>query len=640
MAQAQYNVNIDSIFIPTNYPYGCTNCNVDFSQVWYNDVDIRIITRGNIVTGNTDCPNNRCPTIILTPGGGFLSLIQRGLIYEGNEAQFNANDTVSLAVSLAKKGYTVIVPKYSIATKQDSVELYKMLFVCASSNVAKAKLQYYHLTAFHDFRRTLRLYLNSADSTAKYKIDNNNVVLAGFSAGGILALNTLFVESNEMPGSIPNLPLNLATSYTAATRTQHYPIPPLKGVIALTAGTFFPNCMNNNYNKNIPLYLLHGTCDNIISQDVGRAPYKCINVLNGNLFLNNKNTSQYHILYGSSWLFKKLLANSYPVRFDQVCFGGHSTVPSINEFNYDPVRDNTWDEYVPSPRPLPAFPTPSEIAVFNQKVAYWNANKHKNQTRPVEDRIIEFCNSVFSNPRTFISRLSGFQAEGPENCTGDTTDVIPITNLTLSGVNCIADIPFPRLATLSGGNESVLYYWRFGGNPNVAYRTFGPVINLDTIPQNIEFSNCRNETGICKIYSRCDRDITVLALNGCDTILYSHLSGVEYSCSGTCCITCSNNPSGRLATTDGDNSNIHTETEALQAAGDRTIFLTLSSESQGSIMIFNSSGQLVAKSAHTFLPGKHQVFLDIQKQLPAGVYMIHYIDTAYNKALSEKIIFN
>lgn len=75
MAQAQYNVKIDSIFIPANYPYGCTNCNVDFSQVWYNDVDIRIITRGIIVTGNTDCPNNRCPTIILTPGGGFLSLI-------------------------------------------------------------------------------------------------------------------------------------------------------------------------------------------------------------------------------------------------------------------------------------------------------------------------------------------------------------------------------------------------------------------------------------------------------------------------------------------------------------------------------------------------------------------------------------
>lgn len=547
---------------------------------------------------------------------------------------------MALAVSLAKKGYTVIVPKYSIASKQDSVELRNMLFGCLSSNVAKAKLQYYHLTAFHDFRRTLRLYLNSADSTAKYKIDNNNVVLAGFSAGGILALNSLFVEANEMPTSIPNLPLNLALSYTAATRTQHYPIPPLKGVIALTAGTFFPNCMNNNYSKNIPLYLIHGTCDNLISQDVGRAPYKCVNVINNTLFLNNKSTAQYHTLYGSSWLFKKLLANNYPVRFDQVCFGGHSTVPSINQFNYDPVRDNTWDEYVPYPRPLPPFPTQSEIAAYQEKLAYWNANKHKNQTRPVESRIIEFCNSVFSTPRTFVSRLSGFVAEGPENCTGDTTDVIPITNLTFSGVNCIADIPFPKFATLSGGNESVLYYWRFGGNPNVVYQTFGPVIDLETIPQNIEFSNCRDETGICKIYSWCDREITVFALNGCDTIIYQHLSGVEFSCSGTCCITCSNNPSGRLATAEGEYLTIEGNPETLQAGGDRTVFLSLNSESQGSILIYNSSGQLVAKTAHTFLPGKHQVFLDVQKLLPSGVYMLHYLDADNNKVLSEKIIFN
>ncbi len=619
---------MDSFKIAARYPIACPNCRIN-SDIWYGEFDVKVFRKVNTNTGLTTCTNNQCPTIFLTPGGGFASLIEAGL-YNNDSIP---NDTIGLANSLANQGFTAVVIRYKTAidsSTSDAYQLSSMLFTCTSSKYVKAKFEYYQLAAFHDYRRLLNIYLTNTDSISKYNIDTNKVILAGFSAGAYTVLNTLFLDSVEMPISIPNLPAYLSSKYNEDLKRSFYPIPKIKGIIAFTGGTIYPNYYQNNLNKNIPLYLLHGTCDHLITQDTGLIPYKCP-PYNYNIPLNNGSVTSYVVNYGSSWLFKKLVASGYKTWFDQVCKGGHNVIPSKNDNNYSVGTDNCWDEYTPKPDAV----APGSVGYNNYlaKLAYWQANRYKNLTDPVEPRIIAFANSILNNTPPFNSRLGGFVAEGPEiYCKNDTDIIYPITNITLSGVSNM-NYNLKKFATITGGQEAILFYWIFGGNPNKIYTTTSRTIDLDSVPSVVEFSECSDLVGICCITRTCNkREINLTAVSGCDTISYLQSDSISYSFTYAC--SCGPPPSPYRLNTGIDDYHSGVNGFSLKLIGNKKLQIVCPEDrDEGVLQVIDTKGAIVARTQQQLLKGENIVSIDVKDILSAGNYFVSYISPNYVQAI-------
>jgi hypothetical protein len=247
------------------------------------------------------------------------------------------------------------------------------------------------------------------------------------------------------------------------------------------AGDF--SWINSN---NIKLYMLHGTCDEVVPFNVGRVTPKCP-------FIDPTNYTtgdNFPIAYGSRYLYNKL-KNSIPIRFEEVCRGGHQPLPkSAGTSNLI----GAWDFY---------------------DVDKNNIDEPRNLTDPVEDRIVQFAEYLFNNVGTFSTGFYGFTPERiTSRCFTDTTDVIQIQSIADSGSTC--STPPTKIKITAGGQNAMIYQWKVG-RANW-FTTDVPFLNLSDIPGYFLLSDVLTcITGKQTI----EVDIEIRAINGCNTKTYT-----------------------------------------------------------------------------------------------------------------------
>jgi len=114
------------------------------------------------------------PVIIFCFGGGFTA---------GNR---NAADMRALATRMARKGYVTATMDYRLGIN---------LFDEGASKRAVYR-------GVQDSRSAIRFFRNDAASRNRYKINPDQVFIAGFSAGGFVALHNVYLDTeNERPAS-------------------------------------------------------------------------------------------------------------------------------------------------------------------------------------------------------------------------------------------------------------------------------------------------------------------------------------------------------------------------------------------------------------------------------------------------------
>jgi|GEM_PF-6290998 len=292
-------------------------------------------------------PNGRSSggkkTIFLLPGGGFVNL--DNILNLDTNASLSSN--LSLAKKLAAEDFNVILVKYATAMGIDTIFRISSLFadsaafivipippfllsvpVLMNNQEAKAKMEEQSLKSFHDWRKIIRNYY---DSAAYYNIDTQMVFVSGISAGAFLTIYGLYLDSAEIPGQIVYKTATNADSIiniSSTVRTQYYPFPKISGIIPMAGGTFYKNIFTNNPTvigeEGTPVYLMHGTCDEIINQDSGRISFKHVRAVNPKNFMYNQNDDRkYPKVYGSTTIFNILKNTGTDVGYGQVCRGGH-----------------------------------------------------------------------------------------------------------------------------------------------------------------------------------------------------------------------------------------------------------------------------------------------------------------------------
>lgn len=278
------------------------------------------------------------PTIFLLSGGAFVQLDNQK---ELNTQPTSINNDLKLAYKLTEGGANNVI-YISYSTMTDSIKtkinkLFEMIKVqhfnnCQYTNGTEAKtlLELASLTSFKDLRKQLNEEINIYNSNI---IDKNNVFIAGISASAILSIYSVFLDSSEIPSSLSytNCSDSTFTINTETLKTDYYPIPKIRGIIPMAGGSFYSDIFNyTSHSAYTAVNLMHGTCDELINQNQGRVIYKFLIPTE----YNNFDADRYPLIYGSKYIYNKLLNSSHQkTGFGQVIKGGHNVIgeePNIN----------------------------------------------------------------------------------------------------------------------------------------------------------------------------------------------------------------------------------------------------------------------------------------------------------------------
>jgi hypothetical protein len=281
--------------------------------------------------------------VFLLPGGGYF-----------NHTPNDVTGLLSLGVRIVSEYHAnAYIVYYILPTNNDTLNLIKnsTIVINRGTNVnlnctdlqnetGKARLEEASYKAFHDLRKVLRLeYVNKA---LQKDIDTNKFMMIGSSAGAILALNSLFLQAPEIPSTIifnNSCPIgtnNLAISIDDSIINGYWPMPKMKGVVSMSGAWIYDSIKLVNLTPNsvyqTPLFLMHGTCDNLINRKVARIGFKRAtpllnppqNVYPANRFIRG---------YGSEYVFNQFKNDHNSIVFGQVLNGGHA--PFDNSIGWD-----------------------------------------------------------------------------------------------------------------------------------------------------------------------------------------------------------------------------------------------------------------------------------------------------------------
>lgn len=172
------------------------------------------------------------PLIIWMHGGGFKF---------GSK---NASGIKLWSETFAKRGYVCVAINYTLSKGIPFFNIDKLL-ISAYNAVQDTR------AAVSYFKKNYR----------QYNIDTNRIILAGNSAGGMLALQAAYSSNAElgklaaMPDSVPDV------SNTSVTKVA--------GVISYWGGIFDLNWLKN---ARVPIYSVHGSNDGIVPLTHKKAP--------------------------------------------------------------------------------------------------------------------------------------------------------------------------------------------------------------------------------------------------------------------------------------------------------------------------------------------------------------------------------
>lgn len=239
------------------------------------------------------------PVFVFIHGGGFF------LGDKNNKLQ------ATITNDLVKNGYVVVAIDYRLGSTIFGVK-------------SVEKLIY---SGIQDARAALRYIVHNS---SELEIDPNQIYIGGSSAGAIIALNTAFMDNDEVFRSaerrrIRNELGNINTS--GNDLTDNYSI---AGVVSMW-GAVLDLSIIDGRNADIPLLLFHGTADNIVPIDSG-LPYQ--EEVERRIY--NRLSERWQ-LYGSQAIYKHARSLNMPVQFF-----------SFEDYGHEPQRnkDGSYNENI------------------------------------------------------------------------------------------------------------------------------------------------------------------------------------------------------------------------------------------------------------------------------------------------------
>jgi hypothetical protein len=297
----------------------------------------------------------------MLPGGAFLTLIAEDTLQMSTGTNLASGFVLAKRLATSPYNYKVILVKYQTTNNlQHSrtifpIEHPSISAQCSyvSNETGKARALSASYTSFQSLRKILQEYKIGSPAN---EVDTNNIFLVGISAGAVLALNTLFLQKSEIPSTITyksncnNPPGSANISIPFSVRNDYWDLPKIKGVVAMSGAWIYDNYNHltdstppSSFNSSI--YLMHGTCDEIIHRKDGRIGYKYVTEstnLNMVKYINqNLDTiSRYIYGRGSETIFNTLKTIHSKVTYGQIYRGGHENVRSGNSV---PNNLGSWD---------------------------------------------------------------------------------------------------------------------------------------------------------------------------------------------------------------------------------------------------------------------------------------------------------
>ncbi|MFT6500075.1 MAG: poly(3-hydroxybutyrate) depolymerase [Crocinitomicaceae bacterium] len=207
-------------------------------------------------TGDTETER---PLIIWAHGGSFIA----GSREDG--------DVVALATAFAKKGFVCV-----------SIDYRTGMFPIDSVNAVKAVVR-----ATQDMKGSIRFFYEDKQNSNTYKIDTNNIIIGGSSAGAVTALHLAYLDKDcEVEQYISNADLNAmggleGTSGSPGYSTNVHAVINLCGALA-SYGWMEPG--------DVPFCSLHGDDDGTVPYYTDVAVVAGFNViqLDGSRILNEQ----------------------------------------------------------------------------------------------------------------------------------------------------------------------------------------------------------------------------------------------------------------------------------------------------------------------------------------------------------------
>lgn len=364
--ERKYNVKIDSVFLKAT-PYKQIErdgiiYDEDKKIDWYNDITIYEIKPNQTNQKTSAKRSSGVPAVFMIPGGGFFSISPVDSLQMDPDIPSTVTFGGKLVDSLGVNVYVIsyeITPDALLGHLVFPTEEFNDYEHCKrlKHETARAKMLEASYKSFRDLRKILKV--NYLDSAAIKGIDPDNFFMIGSSAGAILTLNTLFLQQSEIPSSITYktqvgifCPTDITETLHIDTsiRNHYWPIPQMKGVISMAGAWIYEDSLltaNTPYSTyDTWLFLLHGTCDEIVHRREGRIGFKKIKLIPPSYIENDFPANRFLKGYGSEIIFNAFKTSHIKLRYGQVLGGGHtpfhnSTYTTMGAWEVETTGTNT-----------------------------------------------------------------------------------------------------------------------------------------------------------------------------------------------------------------------------------------------------------------------------------------------------------
>jgi para-nitrobenzyl esterase len=236
----------------------------------------------NIYTPENDVATKR-PMIMFVHGGSFFAGAR--------------SDMDSLCATYARKGYVTCTPDYR-------------LFPLALGFPDSVQIVRASIEAMHDTKAALRYMKKDAATTNLYKVDVDNIVIGGISAGAIIALHIGMLDSTDV---IPSKFLNTLQTlggFDGKTGNPGYQTD-VVGVINMSGALFDISFIDAN---DPPFASIHGSADLIVPIGYG------------------SRSGGVALLYGSDQIVAKANTVKIPNIYTRIVGGGHTDIYTDAKF--------------------------------------------------------------------------------------------------------------------------------------------------------------------------------------------------------------------------------------------------------------------------------------------------------------------
>ena len=232
------------------------------------------------------------PLMIWAFGGAFVS---------GSK---DSPQNLDVVRRFSEYGYAVASIDYRIGMNQ--------------TNILDLDGEYYRATirGMHDMKAAIRFFYKSARTGNPYKIDTNNILIGGYSAGSILSMMAAYLDTDEVPSYLQT-DLDAMGGLAGNSGNPGYPekVKALINVAGVISDTAIIDA------DEPPVVCVHGTADNVCPINVGKPL--------GLAFLPD--------VQGSNLIYDRMLHLNKPTDIYRIQGAGHADIGVIEPYKVQAV---------------------------------------------------------------------------------------------------------------------------------------------------------------------------------------------------------------------------------------------------------------------------------------------------------------